>query len=428
MHDVRRVIFFLVILSSGLPGAPVLAADRALDWWARAAVYQTKYYTVKSDLEAADAEALGAHMDATFESYLLLFSKLPLHLRRPARLALYLFADQEDYLAVLATRFGADGTGSGAQCITRGQQIAIASFRGEKSTESMKSSLQHEGFHQVARHFFPRLPPWADEGLAVLFGRGVLVGGTLALGEYTQSDKARLTAAVQGNRLLPFDEFFAITGNRWGQQVREGVAGENYLEAWSLVHYCLFAENRKYEPGFLAFLVQLNRGIDWRAAFVNAFGTPDFRTMERKWLDYVQHTPTTDYRETLGRLDFLAAGMAKLYAQNVHPASFDELKMKLQELGFAHTSQLFGQSRPMSAAESAVFDVPGEGGRRKPRFVLVDGRGHLADERQPRGAARPLNIMTTGLDIEQFRATGHVRGRALEYQFSAEPASRKKGP
>ena len=185
MQHLRQVIVSVVILAGGLPGAQLRAADRAADWWARAAVYQTKYYAVKSDLAPADARALGAHMDATFESYMLLFSKLPIQLRRPARLALYLFADQEDYLVVSAVRFGADAAGSGAQCITRGQQIAITTFRGDKSIESMKSSLQHEGFHQVARHFFPRLPPWADEGLAVLFGRGVMVGRTLALGEFT---------------------------------------------------------------------------------------------------------------------------------------------------------------------------------------------------------------------------------------------------
>jgi len=418
----------LIAILCGLLGAQARAADRAQDWWTRAAVCQTKYYAAKSDLEAADATALGTHMDATFESYLLLFSKLPIQLRRPARLSLYVFADQEDYLAVLATRFGSNGTGSGAQCITRGQQIAIATYRGDKSIENMKSSLQHEGFHQVARHFFPRLPPWADEGLAVLFGRGVMVGDTLALGEYTPRDKVRLMAAIEGNRLRPFDQFFAVTGKQWGEQLHEGAAGENYLQAWSLVHYCLFAENRKYEPGFLAFLVQLNRGIDWRAAFVNAFGTPDFRAMEHKWQNYVQTTSTTDYRETLRRLDFLAAGMTKLYAQNIHPASFDELRTKLQELGFEHTSKLFGQARLMSARRIEAFEVPGEGGRHKPRFVLVDGRGHAADARQPHGAARPLSIMTTGLDIEQFRATGHVRGRSLEYRLSAEPASRKKRP
>ena len=181
-------------------------------------------------------------------------------------------------------------------------------------------------------------------------------------------------------------------------------------------------------PASWLFLVQLNRGIDWRAAFLNAFGTPDFRAMERKWQDYVQHTPTTDYRETLRRLEFLAAGMSKLYAQNVHPASFEELKTKLEKIGFEHTSTLFGQSRLISARGSEMFEVPAEGGRRKPRFVLVDGRGHVAEGRQPRNTARPLGIMTTGLEIEQFRATGHVRGHALQYEFSAEPAGRKKGP
>ena len=252
----RHVIVFVVILAGGLPCAWWLPADRAEDWWGRAAVYQTKYYALKSDLGPRRTPSRRRHMDATFEAYMLLFSKLPLQVRRPA-LALALFVCRS---GGLSGGFGGSfwrrrQRFRGPMHQLRGQQIAITTYRDDKPIESMKSSLQHEGFHQVARHFVLRLPPWADEGLAVLFGRGVMVGNTLAVGEYTKRDKARLTAAIQANRLRPFDEFFALPSREWNEQVREGAQARTTWRHGAWFTIASSPENRKMNPALL-FLVQ----------------------------------------------------------------------------------------------------------------------------------------------------------------------------
>ena len=143
------------------------------DWWARAPVRMTKYYAMKTDIPEADAKVLASHMDATFESYMALFSKLPVRVQRPARLYLYLFANQDDYMTVLPARFGTNGEGSWGKCITRGHEISLVGFRGRYTVEQMKPLLQHEGFHQVASILFPGMPVWLNEGLAEMFERGI---------------------------------------------------------------------------------------------------------------------------------------------------------------------------------------------------------------------------------------------------------------
>lgn len=422
-----RVGLLSVLAFGGEAAAQVSTPQKEGDWWTRASVFTTKHYALKSDIADADLKILATHMDNTFESYMALFSQLPIRLQRPARLYLYLFADQQDYLTVLPAHFGVPGAGSWGMCISRGPEISLVGYRPRemKTVEQMKPLLQHEGFHQVARHLFSGLPMWADEGMAEFFERGVMVGSTLALGECSEHDKKYLLEAMQGNRIQPFDRFFAIDNAHWNEVVRTSKSHEAqdmYFQAWSMVHYFTFTENCKYYRNFLAFLVQLNTPrADWKRAFVNAFGTPDFRAIEQRWQEYVKSIPTTNYRETTWRLEFLAAGMSKLHSQDVHPASFDELKSKLQEIQFEHTSSLFSQSRPMKASDERLFAPPGSA-EPKPKFVLADGRGRPIDESQPRRDTKALSIVSTGLEPQIFIARPLARSRQLEYTFAVERA------
>ncbi len=399
-------------------GAQPALPGQVGDWWARAPVIRSKYYTVKTDIAEEDAKALVQHIDATFESYMALFSKLPVRLRRPATLQLYLFATERDYMQVLAARFNDDGTGSWGKCISVGNSISLVAWKGRHTVEQMKAVLQHEGFHQVARHLFPGLPSWANEGLAEFFERGVVVGGKLALGEFPERDKRRLIEAVNQKSIVPLARFLAIDQAQWNAQVRLGNVTMNYVQAWSIVHFFILAENGKYEKNFMAFLVQLNQGTDWKVAFIGAFGTPDFQAMEQKWLAHVQGMPPTDYKETVRRLDFLAAGMAELRIQDVFPASLDELKAGLQKIRFTHTSDLFGQQRPMSAGDAEVFEIPHADANEQCRFVLVDSRGRIPSNYQLRRDPVPLNIATAGTDLYTLVVLWTKRGRDYEHTIA----------
>ncbi|MBN2476340.1 MAG: hypothetical protein JXB62_17135 [Pirellulales bacterium] len=422
----RRTLLVAPLLLWGLARAEAQQppAVPGQDWWTSAPVFRSNYYALKTDLPAEDAQALADHLDATFESYLRLVSMLPVRLRRPARLEVYLLAQEQDYQNVLRLRFQDDGAGSWGKCITRGNTVSLVGWRGHHTNEQMKPLLQHESFHQVAGHFFPGLPVWADEGLAETFERGVMVGDQLALGEFAEHDKRRLLAAVEGKTIVPFELFFAIGADQWGQRVRGGAAGTLYVQAWSLAHFFLFAEDGKYKLGFLNFLVNLNRGADWRRSFLAAFGAPDFQAIEAKWLKHVQETPPSDYRTTVRRLDFLAAGMAKLREQEIYPETLDELRGRLEQIGFSHSSDLFGESQQLAARQPETFTVPFAEAASGREFVLVDispGAGRRSSRQQP----PPKNVVVQGLKPETFAVTWQPRGRQWQYSVISGPAAER---
>jgi hypothetical protein len=421
MKNLAFAVILLLFNVAAQVDAQLVAPGQADDWWARAPLARSKYYAVKTDLPKEDAIALAKHMDATFDGYMALFSKLPVRVHRPSSLDLYLFLNERDYLSTLRVRFAVDATGSWGTCIARGDKISLAGWQGDHTTEQMKRLLQHEGFHQIVRLLFRGLPRWADEGLAEMFERGILVGGRLTLGEFTECDKNDLIAAAQADGIIPFARFFAISKDQWSAQVRTGDPKMVYLQAWSMVHFFVFSENGKYEKNFMSFLVQLNRKIDWKVAFINSFGAPVFDAMEQKWLAYVRNIPPTDYRETVRRLDFLAAGMTELRKQDVAPASLDELKAALKKISFEHTSDLFGERRSMSALADDVFTVPYAVADKGRDFVLVDARGRIPNSRRVGRNPAPLNIVATGLGPQMFVATWTKKGRELNYTIVAKP-------
>ncbi len=390
--------------------APILSAQTAQQWWARSPEFRTRYYHVKTDLKQTDARHLAEHMDVTLEAYVKLFSGLKA--RRPRSLDLYLFANQRDYNAVLRERFQANGAGSWGMSITHGDETSLTAWRGDFSRTEMESLLQHEGFHQFAAYLFPKLPSWANEGLAEVFKRGVEVDGQIVLGEVSPRDLMMLEKATEERQFRPFAQFFTMDQQVWNQHVQFGQGNTNYLQAWCLVHFFLYADGAKYQPAFLEFLVGLNHELPWEEAFVRAFGTPQFEAMEKIWLDYVGRLQPADYRETIRRLEFLAAGMQQLQHQQVYPLTFSELKNELQELNFQHESELFGKPIKMQSDDESLYHAAaGKPRAQKVTFKLVDSTG-LSVERPSdeqtlaelygQLAKQPLRIVTDGLEPSEL--------------------------
>lgn len=380
-------------------------AQSTQQWWARSPEFRTRYYNVKTDLSESNARHLAEHMDITFEAYARLFTGLKA--RQPKSLDLYLFANQQDYNSVLREKFRANGAGSWGMAITRRGETSLVAWQGDYSLTDMESVLQHEGFHQFARYLFPRLPSWANEGLAEVFQRGVEVDGKIILGEVSPRDLTMLFKATKTRQFRSFAQFFTMDQRVWNQHVQYGEANTNYLQAWCLVHFFLYADEARYQPAFMDFLVGLNRELPWQEAFVRAFGTPDFSAMEEKWLEYVARLQPADYRETIRRLDFLAAGMKTLNEQEIYPLSLDELQREMQKLSFQHDSNLFEKPRKMKADEEKLFRAAaGKTPADQCKFAIVDRKGLSVEKpSEPKAIARlnrqiakrPLRIVTIGL-------------------------------
>ncbi len=402
-------------------------ASAQTPWWQRARTFRTRYYNVKTDLPEDEAKELATHVDIMANAYVSIFAGL--RIRRPAVLDIYLFAEQDDYIQTVHTRFGTDATGSWGLCMTRGSNISLVAWRGRHDIEAMKRLLQHEGFHQFASNLFPRLPTWANEGLAEVFERGVAMNGVMVLGEVTATDKKQLVDAAASNRLRPFRDIFTMPSQEWGHQVRQGNARLNYLQAWSMTHFMLYADDEKYQRQFLNFLVALNRGLKWEQAFVASFGMPDFSVMEKMWREHIKAVAPTDYRETIRRLDFLAAGLLELHAQRIHVASIADLEPALQELDFNHESRMFGEQRVLRAAEARLYEVPyGSSSSPECSFQLLDSRGRKpkprmkkASDKTPthRRSTAPLTIVTDGIEPRDFKVRWK-RTKAGEYQSLLE--------
>ena len=238
---------------------------------------QTRFYELTTDLDEDSARKLGVHMDVVFEAYRKMFERFQGHPTK--RLDAYIFREQSTYLEFLMKKFGMDGTGSGGMFIQRGDDGALVVFEGGQGLARVREVLQHEGFHQFAAILFPGIPLWANEGFAELFEKGVVIDGEIDefhVGAIPRGTLLQLQRARGENTLLPFDSFFLIDSKAWSDGLKDGAASLNYMQAWSLVHFFLYAENAKWQNDFLQFLALLNKGMDWQQAFSTVFKTTDY--------------------------------------------------------------------------------------------------------------------------------------------------------
>ncbi|MEM1067728.1 MAG: SHD1 domain-containing protein [Planctomycetota bacterium] len=407
----HRSLLFSLLLGS-LFSVSVHAQD-ANQWWANAREFRSKYYAVKTDLEPDEANELAQHMDATCEAYIRTFSGLPVRIKRPASLQLMLFASQSDYLSVLNQRFSVDGRGSWGMCIDRGKEIYLVGYRDDHSVDAMKPLLQHEGFHQFASHLFPGMPPWANEGLAEVFERGRMVDGHLLLGAFPARDRQRLVAAIDAERVSNFDAFFAIDSRAWSSALLKNEADPNYRQAWSMVHFFLFAKEGAYRSKFLAFLVTLNRSVEWKSAFMRTMGVPNFQALQEEWLTHVGETPATDYENLVRRIDFLAAGLLHLRDGESNPKTLEELESALKDEGFSHTSTWFGKQVSYRAGDASAFQVP-YAKDETVRFRLIPSKGRSQ-------TSSPPEIITVGTDPIMVRLGWKKEGKQYVPQLTSLP-------
>lgn len=402
--------------------------SHAQSWWERSAEQRTKYYNLKTDLPEAQAQEIAEHIDVTYESYANLFAGLKL--RRIARLDVYIFATQEDYMQVLRQKFNSDGSGSQGQCITRGNTISLVGWKGKHPMSRLKSLVQHEGFHQFASNFFPRLPSWCNEGLAEVFERGVLIDGKIVLGEVSRADAIRLRKAKDKGKFRSIGEILTVPQSVWNQEVKSGTASENYLQAWNVCHCFLFSEDSRYQTQFLNFLKGINQGDKWQEAFVQAFGVPNLDSMNKVWLDYINKLTPVDYEKTIRQMEFLSMASITSKQEEADIRDFEQLKAWILENEFEHESELFGKKVQLSHATKKVFTIPfAEIAKPKPIFELVDSKNRKPKTSKPLPKTKLLGVRTTGLKPYDFIVTW-TRDRKQEFGyrpvFDLIPPSPKK--
>ncbi len=105
----------------------------------------------------------------------------------------------------------------------------------------------HEYVHFFARHNFPHLPLWANEGLAEYYSSFSEVGSDLVIGAAIP----RHIATLRRQDFIPFERLFAIgpSSPEYNEGDKKGIF---YAQSWALMHYLMSGpEDRRRAAGEL---------------------------------------------------------------------------------------------------------------------------------------------------------------------------------
>ncbi len=220
-----------------------------------------------------------------------------------------------------------------------------------------------------------------------------------------------LSAASKQRALKKFDEFMSMDGAEWNGQIQSGTAGLNYAQAWALVHFFLYAENARFQKGFVQFLSHMNQGDSWGNAFMKAFGTRNYESLQTKFLEHIETIRPTDFLLTLQRLEFLAEGTIALAERGIYPVTLEEMRTELQKIGFEHKIGRGLDQMTILATDPASFLIPRSQRVEAAVFDLLPppeepkkGRQGTTRKPQRKGKSLPLpaRIVTSGLMPRTF--------------------------
>jgi hypothetical protein len=379
------------------PGTPQSQRTAVGSWWdrtdpGRGKLPQSRYYSIRSDLGRDLSMQYAAHLDTMYDEYSRrLVQGGGLRRRSPEFLNVFMFARQQDYLDTMRTKFGINAEGSGGMFFVAPQRGAgLAFFVEDLPRQRVEHVIQHEGFHQFASAFFGNdLPPWLNEGLAEFFGESVVEGRTVVIGQASPQVVAQVRDAVKRGQSIPFLDLLSMDDARWNANVRTGQAALQYMQSWSVVHFLVYGADGKYQPNFQGLLQLVNAGTKPLDAMRKAFrfrDDGDLAVFESKWKEYAADAKPGAYIAARGRLEFLAEGLAEVWAKGARPTTLDELKAALRDDKFTYVATTHGYMLRLSAADDANFAIPDDDVNAKPATIeLIPA----AAPKPKKGASKP---------------------------------------
>ncbi len=164
----------------------------------------------------------------------------------------------------------------------------------KRSASQTLVRLYHEAFHAYLRNnVYPRqkydVPPWLNEGLAVIFEGGQLEGDILRVDAPNLQALKKLKADLAGpapltlEKLLSADEgqFLLLAG------VRPAAVDRYYVHAWGLAYYLTFEKHLLGSPALEKYLLPANPRLAPVPRFQQLVGMP-LKQFERQWQQYIR--------------------------------------------------------------------------------------------------------------------------------------------
>jgi hypothetical protein len=395
--------------------------QRAQEWVTSALRFDSRFFSVVTDLPRERAEALARHMDIMHGAYRTALGRF--RERGGTRRELWLVDRTEDYVRVIAREFDADvrripgmslidgGTVALVACLEMARPPAASARRGAPGARAagteapgaappvdpetaLRRLLQHEGFHQAQVTLFPNIPGWAAEGLAEVFARAVVVGDAAILGDVPADRLARLQAASRTRQIERLAAFMNADADGeddprglrpretagWNTDPARPYADLRYDQAWATVHLLLWGENGRYREAFSQYLTLLSRGTSGQSAWTVAFSGASPTSLEPALIASIDNGRATDLAGDVTRLTYLAEGMMAILAaadDPVVPDTLDGLRERLTAMSFTGSpaaGNATGGDAIFGAGPEPRFALV-ECGRRLPPCIAVTGGG-----------------------------------------------------
>ncbi len=231
---------FILLATSGI------ARNREVlrDW----KVARTDGYTVVSDLKDSEVEGL---LDDLHYFQLALRIYFPQMESVSPRHFLVALTGQESSFKEFAPMVSARKAMNVAGLHIGSEFNPIIFVKEGDEREQTRSVLYHEYTHMMLTAIHGSFDPWANEGLAELFGSFRREGSTLYIGKVDRNDSSLY---LESAGFLKASEFFPLTNAE--MQARAKTSREFgwrfYAQAQLLAHYCFFGEKgQKYREAYL---------------------------------------------------------------------------------------------------------------------------------------------------------------------------------
>jgi len=275
----------------------------------RLPVYDTPYYVIHTDLPAIEVREISLRMTRMAEEYHERTKEFSGAIRE--RMPFYVFSRDEDYHAA-----GGPKQSAGVAMGTR-----LMAIGGERVTRSTWHVIQHEGFHQFVRAAIGGdIPVWMNEGLAEYFGEAEFTGTGYIAGVIPPRRLLGVQAAITAREFATLERMMKITHEEWSKEL----TGENYDQAWTMVHFLAHGDGGRYQPLFVAFMRQVSGGKPWQRAWADTFrDTAGFEARWREWWLNLAPDATAEAFARV-RVTALANFLARAWAQKQTFATWDE--------------------------------------------------------------------------------------------------------
>ena len=165
-------------------------------------------------------------------------------------------------------------------------------FKGNASQTLAR--LYHEAFHAYLRNYvYPRgrydVPPWLNEGLAVIFEGGVLEGNTLRIDAPNAAALRKLKADLAGPAPMPLEKLLAAGEGQFllTARVRPAAVDRCYAYAWGMAYYLTFQKRLLGSPALEKFLQSGAARLLPGQRFQQFIGIP-LEQFEQDWRAYIR--------------------------------------------------------------------------------------------------------------------------------------------